>query len=115
MHNEVLPRNNPQKHSDTKIEDSHPYIAELTEKMPKYRIFGILQANFYWGINFILCTYVRNINMNYIIMITIKTSITPFILFTLVAYIAVGISVKKNALYLTFLPLIEISLCKLYN
>ena len=38
--NENLPRKNSQKNSDTKIEDSQPYIAELVENMPKYRISG---------------------------------------------------------------------------
>ena len=49
MHNEVLPRNNPQKHSDTKIEDSHPYIAELVDIMLKYRISGKNYSQFLFG------------------------------------------------------------------
>ena len=40
MKNRNVQRNNSQKNADTKIEDSHPYIAELVENMPKRRISG---------------------------------------------------------------------------
>ena len=38
--NENVPGKNCQKKSDIKIEYSHPYIAELVQNMPKYRIYG---------------------------------------------------------------------------
>ena len=40
MNNENVPKNNSQESSETKIENSHHYIAELVENMPKYYISG---------------------------------------------------------------------------
>ena len=37
------------ENSDTKIEDSHPYIAELVEIMPKYRISEKKYSQFLLG------------------------------------------------------------------
>ena len=37
---EDVPMKNSHKNSDTKIEYPHPYIAELVQNMPKYRICG---------------------------------------------------------------------------
>ena len=39
--NENVPRKNSQKITDVKLEDSHPYIAELVENMPKYHISAL--------------------------------------------------------------------------
>ena len=47
--NNNVPRKNSQKNADTKIEDSHPYIVELVEVMPKYRISGKNQRHLFWG------------------------------------------------------------------
>ena len=55
MNNDKLPRKNLQKNPDTKIEDSHPYVAELVEIMPKYQISGKNYSQFCWGIGFLLC------------------------------------------------------------
>ena len=52
-----------------------------------------LQANFCWRIGLILCKYLRIVGKKYITTIAIKTDITNFILFKLVAYIALGTSV----------------------
>ena len=40
MNSGNVPRKNQQKNSDTKIEDYHPYKAELVEIVTKYRISG---------------------------------------------------------------------------
>ena len=39
-YNENLARNKLQKNADAKFEDSQPYISELVENIPKYRISG---------------------------------------------------------------------------
>ena len=36
-YNENVPRKNLQKNADTKIEDSHPYIAKLVQNMPEHQ------------------------------------------------------------------------------
>ena len=38
--NDNMPTKNSQKYYDTKIEDYRPYIPELVENMPKYRMSG---------------------------------------------------------------------------
>ena len=37
------------ENADKKIEDSHPYIAELVKIMPKYRILGNNYSQFLLG------------------------------------------------------------------
>ena len=39
------------------IEDSHPYIAEVVEIMPKYQISGKIYSQFLLGAGFLLCKY----------------------------------------------------------
>ena len=46
---EEVPRNNPEKNTYTKIEDSYPYIAELVQNMPKYLISGKITGQFMLG------------------------------------------------------------------
>ena len=43
------PRKNMKKNYDTKIEDYHPYIAELVNIMPKYRVSGKNCSQFLFG------------------------------------------------------------------
>ena len=68
--------------------------------MPKYQISGKNTANFCWGIGFLLCKKLRNEGKKNIIMNALERVIRPFILITLVTYIAIGISVKN--IYLVF-------------
>ena len=93
--NDNVPRQNPQKHSDTKIEYSHPYISELVEICQNIGFLENLQANFYWRIGFLLCKYLRNLDKNYITMIAIKTYIIPFTLITLVTYTGLSLIFPK--------------------
>ena len=44
--NDNVPRKNSHTNYDTKIEDSHSYIAELLEVMPKIRFQAKITANF---------------------------------------------------------------------
>ena len=55
INNDNLPIKNSQKYSDPKFEDSHPYMAELVEIMPKYRISGKNYSQFMLGVGFLLC------------------------------------------------------------
>ena len=52
-----------------------------------------------------LVRYWIKIKINYITMITIRTAALPFILITLAANTALGLTVVKKALYLAFLTL----------
>ena len=94
MNKDNLSRKKLQKIKDTKIEDSHPYTARLVEIIKKYRVSGNKLDHFYWGIGFLLCGKVSNKkNEKNSIKVSIKRDITPFILITLVAYIAIGTAV----------------------
>ena len=73
--NKMLSRKNSQKFSDIKIEDSYPYIVELVQNMPNYRISGISTGQFWLGDWITLCKYMSNEDKNYMDMIDIQTAI----------------------------------------
>ena len=67
------------------------------ENMPKYWISGKQNtANFCWLIGLLLCKYVSNEENKIIIIIAIKIAIIPYILITVVTYIALGIAVIQK-------------------
>ena len=55
-----------------------------------------LQANCCWGVGFIFCEYLSNVDKNYRNIISIQTSAFSFILITLEVYIAQDLAVKKR-------------------
>ena len=68
---ENVPRKNSQKTPDIEFEYPHPYRAELVQNMPK--------IGFLTKIGFLFGKYLRNINIDYITMIAVKTAILSFI------------------------------------
>ena len=80
--------------SDTKIEDSHPYISELVEIVPRYLISGkVYRPISVGGVGFLLCEKLSNEENKNIIMIAIKRALIHFILIILVAYIGLSIAI----------------------
>ena len=55
MNKENLSIKNLKKVDDAKIEDSHPYIAELVKIIKNIGFQEMFLDNFYWGVGFLLC------------------------------------------------------------
>ena len=90
MNKDNLSIKNLQKVDGTKIEDSHPYIAELVKIIKNIGFQEMFLDNFYWGVGFLLCEKIEQQKNKNSIKISIKRYIAPIILITLVAYIAIG-------------------------
>ena len=60
MNKENLSIKNLKKVDDAKIEDSHPYIAELVKIIKNIGFQEIFLDNFYWGVGFLLCEKLSN-------------------------------------------------------
>ena len=80
---ENVPIKNLQKNVDIKIEDSHPYRAELVQNIPQNRISDKkLYTKFCLGVVLLLFKYWINIFINYITNISIQIATLSLILVT---------------------------------